>query len=1039
MLRRLALALLSCTGCLPGAVTQPDLPLAFEANKGQFDASVKYLAHGKNHDLLLTSTGAVLVNGTGATQMRLAGARSSRIEATDQLPGLANYFIGSDRSRWRTHVPTYSRIVYRGVYPGIDQIYYGSRGELEYDFIVAPEARPDTIQLEFRGASRVQIEDSGDLVVTTAAGVFRHRKPVVYQVIGGDLRAVSGSYLRKGRNRVGFHVGSYDRSHPLVIDPVMQFSMFVGGAAFEQLYGATLDTAGNIYLTGVTTSPNFSLNAPHATGNTLGWANAFVVKLNPTASSVLYTTYFGGRYNEAGYSVAVDAAGNAYVAGTTNSDDLPVTPGAYQSKFLGGFLPNDIGVVGDGFVAKIDPSGDTLLYLTYLGGPNAEVVYDMAIDSAGNAYVVGSTKSVTFPITPDAAMRYGGDVDGFLAKLNSTGTALLYSTFIGGSGTDGVNRIVLDSAENIYLTGICSLIFPTTSGAYQKVNAGSGDAFVMKLNTAGKVVFSTLLGAQAIDNGEAIAVDAQGNVYVAGATSSVTFPVQAGAAPAVVPGPASLFVSKFDPTGATLLYTKILGGQKKMYNPAIAVAADGSLFLAAATDSSDIATTPDALQTKLKGAENLVVAKLNPAGTAFSFLSYLGGQGMEFPGRIMLDPAGNLIIAGTTSSGDFPVKGPLGQIYNGGTGDAFVTKLVFAPPLLALGSQTVSFAYTAGDAAPAPQSVTIRTDTVPAAVAVQSSGESWLSVDPVSGTTPATVKISVNPASLAPGSYSGSISITSRDAGNSPQKIAVTLVISSAPPPAAPIVSVSSVTNAASGIQGSVAPGEIITITGAGMGPNTPVAAPAGAPASTTLSDTRVFFDNQPAPLVSVSAKQIVAIAPFAIAPGAATTMTVAYQGVSSAPVTLAVATAAPGLYSADNSGKGQGLILNADGSPNSAENPAHPGDTVTLLGTGAGQTDPPGTDGSITADPAPAIALPVSVSFGGAPGVDAVSATALSGDVAGKFRIQVSIPDDAGTGDVPVLVTIGDAKSQPVLTLNIAPAAVAPGDAGPSAARPRR
>ena len=1024
-MRCFGMAWLACLSWLPGAVAETRLPLSFELNRGQFDPATRFAALARNYELRLTAAGAAFRAACGSAEIQLRGGRPAAIEPLEPLPGMSNYFLGRDRRRWLRRIPNYARVAYRSVYPGIDQIYYGSEGSLEYDFIVAPGARPQDIRLEFRGAHELRLDAGGDLLVGTDCGVFRQHRPLVFQTVDGKRRAVAAGYRLRGKAGVSFEVGAYDTRQPLVIDPVLQFSMFVGGAAIEQTGGLTLDAAGNIYLTGFTSSAFFSATPRASTGAIPPYGSVFLVKLNPAGTAVLFTTYFGGRFNEGGNAVALDAAGNIYVAGTTNSDDLPVTAGAYQPKFAGGFGANDTSITGDAFVAKFNPAGDTLLYATYLGGPGAEQCYDLAVDAAGNAYVAGLTRSVKFPATPDAAMQYGGDDDGFLAKLDPAGANLLYSTFVGGSGSDAVNRVALDGAGNIYLTGISSLQFPTTGGVLQRANAGSGDAFAMKLNSAGKVVFSTLLGGQGVDNGQAIALDAAGNIYLAGSTTSQSFPAPAGSAALANPGTSGVFVAKLDSTGASLAYSRILAGQKHNDLPALAVAADGSVYLASTTDSPDIPVTADAMQPKLKGARNVVVARLNPAGTSFSYVSYVGGQGMDSVTRLRLDAAGNVILAGTTSSMDFPVKGGFGQIYNGGESDTFITKIVFAPPLLSLTAGALNFSYTVDGTAPEPQTVTVGTNSIPAAISIQAGGESWLRVDASAAVTPAALKFSVNGAGLAPGSYSSTVAVVSRDAGNSPQMVRVTLTVSAAPAPVLPVVSVTSVVNAASRVAGPVAPGEIVALAGTGMGPGSAVAIDPGSPAPAVLGGTQVLFDGQSAPLVSVSAREITAIVPASVAGNPSTSVVVTYQGGSSAAVSLPLAEAAPGLYSADTTGKGQGLILNSDATLNSAGNPAHLGDVVTLIGTGGGATDPPGADGSITGDTPGKLALPVAVMFGDVPAANIVNASAVAGDIAGKFRIDVQIPDGAGSGDVPVLVMTGSAGSQAGLTVNIA----APGD----------
>ena len=654
---RLAIALLSlltmaACGTVPASVmpaksddasraqiidTFGKLPLRFEANPGQTDEQVKFLARGTGHTLFLTPTEAVMVftKREQTAKSRLQGARlrpeeavhvtrtvlrmtfvganpEPRVVGAEELPDKANYFIGNDPAKWRTNVPTYARVQYTDVYPGIDLIYYGSQRRLEYDFVVRPGADPRTIALGFQGADKLEVDPQGDLVLHTGAGEIRQRKPVIYQEIGGVRREIAGGYVLKGESRVGFHVAVYDTSRPLVIDPALVYSTYLGGSADDAGVGIAVDAAGNAYVTGSTASANFPTTAG-AFQTTLGGGgvgfDAFVTKLNSTGSALLYSTYLGGSNNDdSGVGIAVDGAGNAYVTGSAFSTDFPTTPGAFQSSFGG---------VRDAFVTKLNPTGSTLVYSTYLGGTGDDGGVSIAVDTAGSAYVSGFAQA-GFPTTTAAFQPGfgGGPYDAFVTKLGSTGSALVYSTYLGGSGDDEVfGGLAVDASGNAYVTGFTtSANFPTTPGAFQTTFGGAGplgfgDAFVTKLNSTGSMpVFSTYLGGSGDDFGAGIAVDGNGNAYIAGSTASTNFPTTPGAFQTTFGGSGPLglgdaFVTKLNPTGSALIYSTYLGGSGDDFASRIAVDVlpNPSAYVTGNTASTNFPTTAGAFQTTLGG------------------------------------------------------------------------------------------------------------------------------------------------------------------------------------------------------------------------------------------------------------------------------------------------------------------------------------------------------------------------------------------------------------------------------------------------------
>jgi len=535
------------------------LPLAFEPNLGQADRRAKFVARGAGFLLYLTPTQVVCalpvaqvekaqcqnsvssVKSKTELRMTLGGANAEAPAiGVDELACKSNYFIGKDPNHWRTDVPNYSGVKYQNIYPGVDVIYYGNRRQLEYDFALAPGANPADIRLVFEGARKIRINHQGDLVLETASGDVYHRKPLVYQRVDGIKKEIEGRYSLKKVNEAGFEIPAYDKSKPLIIDPVLAYSTYLGGRGEDTGYAISVDSAGNAFVTGATYSEDF----PTTPGALQTKGTAFVSKLNTSGTALLYSTYIGGSSSEAGFGITVDGSGNAYVTGYTNSSDFPVTQDAFQTDYALG---------SDAFVTKLNPSGSTLLYSTYLGGNFNDAGLAITVDSRGSAYVTGSTSSKDFPTKNPlpSSLTSNFSVEGdarfrprttlapatlpFVTKLNATGAALVYSTYLyQGSqlgSLDGGSGIAVDAAGNAYVAGATSTKnFPVTAGAFQKHFGGEVDGFVVKLNSRGdSLIYSTYLGGGGPDGCGAIALDSAGNVYVTGSTNSSTFPTTAGA------------------------------------------------------------------------------------------------------------------------------------------------------------------------------------------------------------------------------------------------------------------------------------------------------------------------------------------------------------------------------------------------------------------------------------------------------------------------------------------------------------------------------
>jgi hypothetical protein len=708
------------------------LPLSFEANDGQTDSQVKFLARGSGYTLFLTGTEAVLSTNHGRrARMALVGANpNAPSSGVDELPGRSSYFIGNDPKKWRSNVPSYAKVKYENVYPGVDLVYYGNRGQLEYDFVVAPGSDPGVIRLGFgvrqlaaalSGRSWLKSNEphsdspeqapasesgakpphskafrlaaNGDLVVKISGGEVRFHKPVVYQpsrTSKPESRIpIAGHYKLSRRDQVTFEVGAYDRTKPLVIDPTLGYSTYLGGSGQDEATAIAVDTLGDAYVTGQTLSVNFPTTAGALQRANKGLANVFITKLNPSGSALVYSTYLGGSSSDAGESIALDAAGNAYVTGQTSSADFPVTAGALQSTCAGTCSTAN----PDAFVTELNAAGSALVYSTFLGGTGFDQGNGITLDPSGDAFVVGWTGSKNFPTIPGSAKtKYsGGKYDAFVVELNPTGSALLYSTYLGGSGLDVGYAIALDSSGNAYVAGsTMSTNFPTVPGAFQTALNAPEAAFVTKLNAGGSAfAYSTYLGGSGTGTnpcaacGASIAADSGGNAYVSGLTWEVNFPTTAGAFQTNYAGGFhDAFLTKLNPTGSGLIYSTYVGGKSDDGAVAIKVDSTGNLHVRGNTFSKNFPVTPGAFQPKFGGKSDAFFLELDPTGSTLLYSTYLGGAGMEFGGAtssLALDSSASpsAYLTGYTNSTNYPTTAGTFQTTFGGVNDAFIAK--FAP------------------------------------------------------------------------------------------------------------------------------------------------------------------------------------------------------------------------------------------------------------------------------------------------------------------------------------------------------------------------
>ena len=1056
------------------------LPLSFEANQGQTDSQVKFVSRGTGYSLFLTSTEAVLSlkapsSSAVVLKMKLVGANPSpQLTGRDELPGKSNYFIGNDPSKWRTNVTTYAKVKYADVYPGVDLVYYGNQRQLEYDFLVAPGADPRAIRLAIDCCEKPRIDQQGDLVLEVDRSEIRLHQPVIYQEINRSRRNIGGKFVMRSGREVGFEIGRYDASKPLIIDPVISYSTYLGGSGDESVGGIAVDSAGNAYVTGTTNSSDFpTANPLQATFSrgicetlpvgsvTFPCSVAFVTKLNASGTGLIYSTYLGGGGRDAGRGIAVDFFGNAYVTGIANSVNFP-TANAFQAGTRGH---------PDAFVTKLNPTGSALIYSTYLGGSGGDLGAGIAVDSAGNAYVTGSTSSSDFPTANAFQQTMGGSFDAFVTKLNADGSALLYSTYLGGSGGDGANGIAVDSSGDTYVTGgTSSNDFPTVNALQAAYGGGLSDAFVTKLNAAGSaLLYSTYLGGSGSgdngDSGNGIAVDSSGNAYVTGYTDSGDFPTVNAFQPVYhccngYEYMGDAFVTKLNAAGSALVYSSHLGGSAYDIGSAIAVDSSGNAYVTGNTYSHDFPTASP-FQADYAGA---FVTMINAAGSASVYSTYLGASFTDAGAGIAVDSADNVYVIGTTSSTNFPTANPFQAAYGGDTctgtspfygipcSDAFVTKF----PAVSAGPDPWQQAITAIKAAAGSDSLNFwqwawywqyqpafpgapagfgAVGSISSAVMEQIivagggngfqmvSAEQWMLYFRQVTQPPDPWNLAIATMKTAAGSDSqnfwqwawywqylpafqggpsgfgvgGSISpglmeqIIVAGGGNGFQNVSAEQWVQYYR--SFPTV-VSGVLNGASHLAGAIAPGELVLITGSGLGPAQVVSAVPNSdglyPAQ--LAGTTVLVNGMPVPLVSTSATQVTAAVLDSIT-GIAQ-VTVIYQGQTSAAFPVPVAPAAPGIFTVDGTGQGHAATVNQDGLINTA---AHWGDVMTLYVTGLGQAP-----SAVTIHGYNLSVTPLSVDKGTVPGV---------------MQIKVPIPTGQDC-DTQVVVQVGDATSQPGVTI---------------------
>ena len=797
--------------------------LAFEANQGQTDSSVKFLSRGVGYSLFFTTDEAVVVlrrptvDARGRTiespnpnptpdaqsfavmRMRFAGANPApRIEGSKQLLGKMNYLIGNNPKEWRSNIPTYARVRYQEVYPGISVVYYGTQGQLEYDLLIDPGVDPKVIELDFKGVDKLKIDAQGNLRLLIAGGEVLLGKPRIYQMVPGSeerRKNIAGGYALKAGGHVGFDVGDYDRNQPLIVDPVLNYSTYLGGSGYDSGTAIAVDASGNAYVTGFTRSSNFPVTAGSfqtscgTTGTCNGYFwDAFVTKLTANGQ-IVYSSYLGGSGNDMGKAIAVDASGSAYVAGQTFSSNFPTTAGAFKTIYRG---------AGDAFVAKMSPGGTSLQYSTYLGGSGIDNAEGIAVDSGGNAYVTGQTYSTDFPTVAPIQASNGGnqDSDAFVTEINSSGSALVYSTYLGGSSMDWGNGIAVDSSGSAYVVGFTrSADFPLAGSLQANCGGcpGFANAFVAELApNGGALLHSTYLGGSGDDHGTGIAIDSDGNIYVTGFTYSTDFPITSGAyQTSLTSGKSAAFVSKIAPDFSSLTFSTYVQGGSLNYGKSIAVDT-GNVFVAGQTFSP---TFPVLNPTQSACAPSNCyygtgfITELNAAGSRLIFSTFLGGSHGDDIASIALDPNANIQVTGQAVSTDFPTANAFQAAFGGSYADAFVAKISLEP-LASLSPTSLTFGSQSVGSVSAPQTVTLSSNgTAPLHItSISASGDFAESDNCGKGVAAgSTCTFSVTFIPAASGTRTGTLTINDNAAG-SPQTVSLTGTATSA---SGPVVSLS--------------------------------------------------------------------------------------------------------------------------------------------------------------------------------------------------------------------------------------------------------
>lgn len=927
------------------------MPLAFEANQGQARKDVKFISRGAGYNLLLTANEAVLAlqkpsdtsNALATLQMSLLAAnRNPTMSGIEEMPGKTHFFVGSDPKQWRRNIANYAKVKYASVYPGIDLLYYGNQSQFEYDFIVQPGADPKAIQFTLRGARKMWIDAQGDLVLETSVGEVRQHKPVVYQEIKGERKTVAGEYILKN-NRISFAVGAYDPSYPLVIDPVISYATFLNASSIARR-SIAVDSQGNAYLTGTTSNDSFTTTVG-ALNQGAGQPMAFVTKLSQDGSWPVYTAVFGGTTEVGGVApftsanaIAVDAQGNAYVAGSTNTGNFPTTANAYKKA---------AGIAGtDAYVLKLNPTGSEIVFATLLGGSQEDTPTGLVLDAAGNPCLVGTTSSSDFPNTDTRYKKIDASVAAFVVRLSKDGSSLLHANMLDSASPDRAVGIAIDPTGNLYVTGTTTdgyevgkptigTRFPRTAGVYDfgfypispfGESFGYQDGvFVAKVGANGKLVYSTVVGQGQVGG---IVADHNGNVFVVGRSNFVVKKGDYGKpdfqAVRVFPETDRTFVHTVDPdpqygplTGGMFLVEMNTAGDQLLLSHrieadsgdgyGIAIDQQGYLHITGGITLKFPVGNGEAIELEnLFGLYPYTPAnrfafylKVDPSGKSFVDVEFLRSA----VGRaIAVDIAGNAYVSGTAGAG-----------FNATTPNAYLTKLPAvtnpqAPFVAKFGNEPIPGAVLVKATASVSGQITDKKGSGLAGTTVKISSERL--ANPITQVTDqdgkyafpnlpkgANYSIEVRKAgyelnSVLPSDRSGGIDLT---------LVTTDQVINfiSAREPSVAVVN-------AANFQRAVAVGSIASAFGSNLAPL--VKAANTKPLPNTLAFVSVFVtdsqgNTKQAPLFYVSPTQVNFQIPEGITPGEAEIQVNAHGILSLG--TVVIDAVAPGIFSADSSGRG--------------------------------------------------------------------------------------------------------------------------------------
>jgi uncharacterized protein (TIGR03437 family) len=999
----------------------------FEPNQGQAHPAVQALVHtSRGYVYLGRNQMAVQVNGKPVRMSVERANGGSQAVLEEPLGAISSYFSGQTEKDWHTGIPHYARVRYKNVYPGIDLVYYAKGQDLEYDFRLQPNADPNAIRLAYN--QTVRTDANGDLLV----GGLRQKRPRVLQ----NGHEVACDYLVRDAHHVHLALGAYDRAEPLTVDPVLVFSSYLGGPGEDSGDSLAIDSSGFIYIGMSTESPSAPILDPFQQ-ETIAILQPAVFKFTPDGQKIVYFTIFNSQSWDFVASLVVDANASPIIIGSTQSAHFPLK-NPVQTVFNSMYWT--------GFVTKLSPDARSLVYSTYFGGSNWDLMFGVAVDKQGSAYITGWTLSKDFLVKNAIQPRYGGDEDCFIGKLSAVGD-LVFSTYYGGSGGDHCFAITVAPDGNVLVDGDSnSSDYPFKNPIQTNFTPRGGytTPTMLKLSPDGQtVIFATYFGGPTAGSAAGLAVDAAGNIYAAGSVGDNKF-ITKNAYQSTYPGAYAAFLAKFDPA-MSLIYATYFGGTRGTSGARdVAVGNDGSVYLAGVAGSADF-PQKNSLQTFLGGGPDnydCFIAKFDPSGSLI-YSTLLGGRGEDSISRIGLDAQGNVYGVGTTDSSDFPVHDAFQLTYGGG-GDAFMFEISdntpISPSPLTLSSGRVVFQFIQGGAAPGPQSFAV---TGPAFAI--SASDPWIAVaSPDEGT----LNISVNTAGLTPRTYNGTVTLTPQ--AGTPAVVAVVLsVLAPAPvlagitpalvgagsndtiitlhgsgftsettllwddtqwqatpvtfvdsttlevtfpklylagqatyqlsvqnPQSAgsntllltvgqlgPQFSASTVVNAASYAGGPVAPGEIVSIFGSNL-----------------VKD--VSFDLIPATFVYYSPTQVNVTVPYQVSGQTSTQLVIGQLGISSAPVTLDVVPAAPGIFAAVPAGN----------------------NVVTLYATGCGM---------LNSDALPNCELPVSVTANGQAG-EVLYAGIAPGLAEGVNQINFQLPENVTSGKISIVLTVGNTASLP-------------------------